>query len=164
MSNGLVWTSSPADMTDVSGTFVSGLDDFELDCLRRPRRSITNGSPLLRAFIGCRRVEAKASRSNSISEVFVMLVLDRPAIPPVVLVAEDDMILRMRAVDLVDDAGYVSVAAMDADEALAVFSRGPVSRSCLQTSRCRAAWMGFNWPMPFTHVGRSSRLSLCREN
>ena len=46
-----------------------------------------------------------------------MMVLDRPAI---VLVVEDDLILRMRAIDMVDDAGYVSVEAVDADEALAI--------------------------------------------
>ena len=46
-----------------------------------------------------------------------MMVLDRPAI---VLVVEDDLILRMRALDMVDDAGYVSVEAVDADEALAI--------------------------------------------
>ena len=49
-----------------------------------------------------------------------MMVLDRPAMPPIVLVVEDDMILRMRAIDMVDDAGYVSVEAVDADEALAI--------------------------------------------
>ena len=46
-----------------------------------------------------------------------MMVLDGPAI---VLVVEDDLILRMRAIDMVDDAGYVSVEAVDADEALAI--------------------------------------------
>ncbi len=46
-----------------------------------------------------------------------MMVLDRPAI---VLVVEDDMMLRMRAVDMVEDAGYVSVEAVDADEAFAI--------------------------------------------
>jgi len=46
-----------------------------------------------------------------------MIVLDRPAI---VLVVEDEMLLRMRAVDMVEDAGYVSVEAVDADEAFAI--------------------------------------------
>jgi CheY-like chemotaxis protein len=38
--------------------------------------------------------------------------------PPVVLVVEDEMLLRMRAVDMVEDAGYTSVEAVDADEAV----------------------------------------------
>jgi CheY-like chemotaxis protein len=41
-------------------------------------------------------------------------------LPPVVLVVEDEMLLRMRAVDMVEDAGYVPVEAVDADEALAI--------------------------------------------
>jgi hypothetical protein len=34
-----------------------------------------------------------------------MMVLDRPIVPAVVLVVEDEMLLRMRAVDMVEDAG-----------------------------------------------------------
>ena len=41
-------------------------------------------------------------------------------LPHVVLVVEDEMMLRMRAVDMVQDAGYISVEAVDADEALAI--------------------------------------------
>jgi CheY-like chemotaxis protein len=40
--------------------------------------------------------------------------------PPVVLVVEDEMLLRMQAVDMVEDAGYASVEAVDADEAVEV--------------------------------------------
>jgi CheY-like chemotaxis protein len=56
----------------------------------------------------------------SISESSSMMVLDRPVIPAIVLVVEDDMMLRMRAVDMVEDAGYVPVEAVDADEAFAI--------------------------------------------
>jgi CheY-like chemotaxis protein len=40
--------------------------------------------------------------------------------PQVVLVVEDDMLLRMRAVEMVEDAGYTSVEAVDADEAVEI--------------------------------------------
>ena len=50
----------------------------------------------------------------------VMMVLDHSGIPAVVLVVEDEMLLRMRAVDMVEDAGYTSVEAVDADEAVAI--------------------------------------------
>ena len=40
--------------------------------------------------------------------------------PPVVLVVEDEMLLRMQATDAVEDAGYISVEAVDADEAVAI--------------------------------------------
>src|ERR1700723_2434045 len=40
--------------------------------------------------------------------------------PPKVLVVEDEMLLRMRAVDIVEDAGFTPVEAVNADEALAI--------------------------------------------
>jgi DNA-binding NtrC family response regulator len=46
--------------------------------------------------------------------------LDHTQLPPVILVVEDEMLLRMRAVDMVEDAGYVPIEAVDADEALAI--------------------------------------------
>jgi len=49
-----------------------------------------------------------------------MMPLDHTQLPPVILVVEDEMLLRMRAVDMVEDAGYVPVEAVDADEALAI--------------------------------------------
>jgi CheY-like chemotaxis protein len=49
-----------------------------------------------------------------------MMSLDHSLLPHVVLVVEDEMILRMRVVDMVEDAGYVPVEAVDADEAMAI--------------------------------------------
>ena len=49
-----------------------------------------------------------------------MMVLDHSSLPAVVLVVEDEMLLRMRAVDMVEDAGYTSVEAVDADAAFAI--------------------------------------------
>ena len=49
-----------------------------------------------------------------------MRILDHSVIPAVVLVVEDEMLLRMRTVDMVEDAGYTSVEAVDADEAVAI--------------------------------------------
>jgi CheY-like chemotaxis protein len=46
--------------------------------------------------------------------------LDHTQLPLVILVVEDEMLLRMRAVDMVEDAGYLPVEAVDADEALAI--------------------------------------------
>lgn len=45
---------------------------------------------------------------------------DRPAAASTVLIVEDEMLLRMCAVDMVEDAGYSSVEAVDADEAVAI--------------------------------------------
>jgi CheY-like chemotaxis protein len=49
-----------------------------------------------------------------------MMILHHSAIPAVVLVVEDEMLLRMRAVDMVEDAGFTSIEAVDADQAVAI--------------------------------------------
>lgn len=57
-----------------------------------------------------------------------MMVLDHSVVPAVVLVVEDEMLLRMRAIDMVEDAGYTSVEAVDAAEAVAILeSRSDIS-------------------------------------
>ena len=48
-----------------------------------------------------------------------MVLHDVPG-PPKVLVVEDEMLLRMRAVDIVEDAGFIPIEAVNADEALAI--------------------------------------------
>jgi CheY-like chemotaxis protein len=57
---------------------------------------------------------------RSFSKAPVMMVLENSVVPAVVLVVEDEMLLRMRAVDMVEDAGYTSVEAVDADQAVAI--------------------------------------------
>jgi two-component sensor histidine kinase/CheY-like chemotaxis protein len=48
------------------------------------------------------------------------MVLHSVPPPPKVLVVEDEMLLRMRAVDIVADAGFTPIEAVNADEALAI--------------------------------------------
>ena len=48
------------------------------------------------------------------------MVLDLSCIPAVVLIVEDEMMLRMRAVDMVEDAGFTPLEAVDAEEAVAI--------------------------------------------
>ena len=51
-----------------------------------------------------------------------------PVAKPVVLVVEDEMVLRMRAVDIVEDAGFVPIEAVSADEAIQILeSRDDIS-------------------------------------
>ena len=51
-----------------------------------------------------------------------------PVTPPIVLVVEDEMVLRMRAVDIVEDAGFVPIEAISADQALEILeSRDDIS-------------------------------------
>ena len=42
------------------------------------------------------------------------------AVLPTVLIVEDEMVLRMRAVDIVEDAGFNPIEAVNADDALAI--------------------------------------------
>src|SRR6476620_406696 len=53
-------------------------------------------------------------------EMPAMMILHHSVIPAVVLVVEDEMLLRMRAVAMVEDAGFTPVEAVDADEAVAI--------------------------------------------
>jgi len=47
---------------------------------------------------------------------------------PNVLVVEDEMVLRMRAVDIVEDAGFNPIEAVNAEEALSILeSRSDIS-------------------------------------
>src|SRR3954465_6322789 len=47
---------------------------------------------------------------------------------PNVLIVEDEMMLRMRAVDIVEDAGFCPVEAVNADEAISILeSRSDIS-------------------------------------
>ena len=55
----------------------------------------------------------------------VMMVPDRSTVPQLVLVVEDDTLLRMQTVDMVEDAGYSSIEAVDADAAFAILESRP---------------------------------------
>ena len=51
-----------------------------------------------------------------------------PTEVPNVLIVEDEMMLRMRAVDIVEDAGFHPVEAVNADDALSILeSRSDIS-------------------------------------
>jgi len=72
--------------------------------------------PVFAAVLSCDR-DRSPSRTH---ETPIMMVLDHSVVPAVVLVVEDEMLLRMRAVDMVEDAGYTPIEAVDADEAVAI--------------------------------------------
>ena len=59
------------------------------------------------------------------------MVLGLSCVPAVVLIVEDEMMLRMLAVDMVEDAGYTPIEALDADEAVAILeSRSDIALMC----------------------------------
>ncbi|MEO6433357.1 MAG: HWE histidine kinase domain-containing protein [Sphingomicrobium sp.] len=54
--------------------------------------------------------------------------MTKPDSKPIVLVVEDEMVLRMRAVDIVEDAGFEPIEAVSADEAIKILeSRDDIS-------------------------------------
>jgi len=54
--------------------------------------------------------------------------MTKPVSTPIVLVVEDEMVLRMRAVDIVEDAGFIPIEAVSADEAIEILeSRDDIS-------------------------------------
>jgi len=97
--------------------------------------------------------------------------LDHSLIPLVVLVVEDEMLLRMRVVNMVEDAGYIPVEAVDADDALAILqSRSdialvltdiqmPGSMNGLELARA----VRERWP-PIKIILASGQLKLSRED
>jgi CheY-like chemotaxis protein len=61
----------------------------------------------------------------------IMIALDHSCVPAVVLIVEDEMMLRMRTVNMVEDAGYTPLEALDAAEAVAILeSRSDVALMC----------------------------------
>ena len=89
----------------------------------------------------------------SLTKVPVMMVMDHTVAPAVVLVVEDEMLLRMRAVDMVEDAGFTSVEAVDADEAVAILeSRSDIELGLAHSVRER-------WP-PIKIILVSGQLKL----
>ena len=67
----------------------------------------------------------------SVSRERPMMTPRHPDTPAVVLIVEDEIMPRMLAVDIVEDAGYVALEAIDAAEAVAILeSRSDVMLMC----------------------------------
>jgi hypothetical protein len=90
----------------------------------------------------------------------VIMIFHQTPVPPKVIVVEDEMLLRMRAVDIVEDEGFTPIEAVNADEALAFLNPARISSYCLRTFKCPAAWMASGWLTPSMSGGRPSRSSL----
>jgi hypothetical protein len=88
-----------------------------------------------------------------------MMILHQSGVPAVVLAVEDEMLPRLRTVDMVEDAGFTPVEAVDADEAVAILDPDPTSRYCSPTSRCPAASTVLGSRMRCTSAGCESRSS-----
>ncbi len=88
-----------------------------------------------------------------------MIVLDRSSVPAVVLVVEDEMLLRMRAVDMVEDAGFTSVEAVNADEAVAILESRSDIALLFTDIQMPGSMDGLKLALAVQSGGRQSRLS-----
>ena len=61
---------------------------------------------------------------------------------PIVLVVEDESLIRELVADELEVAGYTVVIANDADQAIAILEAVRISTSFLPISTCPAPWMG----------------------
>jgi len=61
-----------------------------------------------------------AARALHFPKSSVVMALDQSPVPAVVLVVEDEMLLRMVAIEMVEEAGYIPVEAANADEAVKI--------------------------------------------
>ena len=105
-----------------------------------PRAAYSVGGDFIASLLNQRGIIWTARCLSQIERLFQSMVVprerpmmtpDHPCIPAVVLVVEDEMMLRMRAIDIVEDAGYTPLEAMDAAEAVAILeSRSDVVLMC----------------------------------
>jgi DNA-binding NtrC family response regulator len=76
---------------------------------------------------------------------------------PVVLVVEDDWLLRLIAIEIVEDAGLVAIEAANADQAFAILECRADIALILPTSICQGVWMGLNSLTPCGVGGHPSK-------
>ncbi len=96
--------------------------------MAKSRRSA--GAGKARIAIIAPKIGSCTSTSEVPSPVPSPAIILVPDVAPTtnVLVVEDEMVLRMRAVDIVEDAGFTAIEAVNADEALAILeSRSDIS-------------------------------------
>jgi CheY-like chemotaxis protein len=91
--------------------------------------------------------------------------------PPVVLVVEDDFLLRMDAVDIVRNAGFEAIEAANADQAIAIIEADPdihivftdVQMPGTMDGLRLARFIRDRWP-PVKIVATSGRLRVAEED
>jgi len=65
----------------------------------------------------------------------------------VVLVVEDEPLIRLNAVAMIEDAGFEVLEAANADEAILILENRSDIRIVFTTFTCQALWMAFAWRM-----------------
>lgn len=77
--------------------------------------------------------------------------------PPVILLVEDELLVRMTAVDELEEAGFQLIEAANADVALKVLETRSDEVQVLFTDvPMPALWTAWNWPDMSMPAGRTS--------
>ena len=59
---------------------------------------------------------------------------------PAVLLVEDEFLIRVHAAEVIREAGFEVIEAINADEAIVILDPVETFECCSPTSRCRARW------------------------
>jgi CheY-like chemotaxis protein len=76
---------------------------------------------------------------------------------PVVLIVEDEPLVRVGACNMIEDAGFEVIEAASADEAIRILESRSDIQLCSQTFICQAQWTASGLLMPCAVGGRRSR-------
>ena len=71
----------------------------------------------------------------------------------VVLVVEDEFLVRVVALTHVEDAGFEVIEAANAEQAIIILDRATISGLCSRMLTCPAQWMARCLRLPFVTVG-----------
>ena len=77
---------------------------------------------------------------------------------PIVLVVEDEPLMKMHAVSLVADAGFDTVEASNADEAIAILEARKDIRIVFADIKCLGPWTAYGSLTRYEDAGRRSNL------
>ena len=80
-----------------------------------------------------------------------------PKVKPVIVIVEDEFLLRMDSVEILEDGGFEVVPAANADEAIAILSARSDIHLVFTDIRCRDRWTGWSLPASSGTAGRRSR-------
>jgi AmiR/NasT family two-component response regulator len=80
------------------------------------------------------------------------LAYSQTAQRPVVLIVEDEFLIRMDAIDMIGAGGFEVVEAKNADEAIEILERRLDITVVFTDVTCRVRWMASNWP-PLSGAG-----------
>ena len=78
---------------------------------------------------------------------------------PAALVVEDEVIVRLHIADIVEGAGFTTVEAFNADEAIELLTSRSDIQFVITEITCRVPWTVSSWLMQYEIAGHPSKSS-----